>query len=286
MIISQCTGGTLRQYGYKKGLKMFKDAGFEYVDFSFHAPGADYPNIFDDNGETAQKIREEADRLGIRFNQAHAPFASYRHGDEEYNTSTFKKIARSIELSEILGIPVIIVHPFCYPDRKNHMEENLEFYRRLLPYAKKTGVRIAIENMWGYDDKRGYITTTAFSFAEDLLEFKKKINSEYITVCLDVGHSALVGREPQDEILKLGKELGALHVHDTDYKSDLHTLCYFGKQMWSDISKSLGEIGYDGDFTYECSLPSSLPEELVPSVLRLMHDTAEYLVSEIEKNRK
>ena len=79
-----------------------------------------------------------------------------------------------------------------------------------------------------------------------------ELDSDGFVMCLDIGHVAITGTEPEDYIRGMSnKRLKALHVHDTDYLGDTHTIPYLGKHNWNEICKALGEIGYDGAFTYK-----------------------------------
>ncbi len=281
MKISSATGAVFKKFGYEKGLDMFFEAGFRCLDFSFHAPGVESEELFE-NDETIYKIKEKADSLGIEFNQSHAPFPSYKAGEDEYNAETMKRIIRSVELSGILGCDSIIVHPYKIDRYDELFCENVKFYSTLLPYAEKANVKVAAENMWVTDSKRGYIAPCGFSFSEQMLKLHETINSPWLTLCLDLGHSSLVGREPQDEIYALSGKLCALHVHDTDYKKDLHTLCYIGNQMWDEIARALAETNYPGDFTFEVGFFSRFPEKPMVSALKFMLEIGKYVVDEIE----
>ena len=196
---------------------------------------------------------------------------------------------RSVEIAGMLGIKNLVIHPTAptrMPLGADLKEFNMEFYRSLLPLAEKWNVKICLENMWGYDSKRGYIIPNVCSFGRDLADYLDSLGDEHFTVCLDLGHSGLVGEEAADAIYALGGErLGALHVHDNDYKGDTHTLPYYGKMDWDAITKALSDVGYKGDFTYEASgFYRNLPhdKDLVLSALRYMHDVGRYLIKKIE----
>ena len=90
----------------------------------------------------------------------------------------------------------------------------------------------------------------------------------------------LVGDYEADTIRKLGgKRLTCLHVHDTDYRSDLHTLPYCGRLPWKEIMAALGEVGYIGDLTFEAdNFIKPLPDSLIPSALRYMNDIGRELI--------
>lgn len=285
MKVAMNTGVVFKKFGYKEGIRMLKRAGFECLDFSMFETIKNGYDLFacDDWKEKAEEILSIAKSEGVAFTQAHAPFPSNIDGDDEATERIFGTIVRAIEAAGVLGIKSIIVHPKTFSDRDNHWEENKEFYKRLIPYAEKAGVKIATENMWGRDAKRGYITTSTFSYAEDLKAFVREINSEWLVVCLDLGHVALTGREPEDEIRVLGEDLYAMHIHDTDYKSDLHTLPTQGEQNWEEICKALKDIGYKGEFTYEVGMfLNHLPLDLHELSLKYMYDVGCYLASKCE----
>ena len=90
---------------------------------------------------------------------------------------------------------------------------------------------------------------------------------------------------PQDFIRGMDKSvLRLLHIQDTDYVADCHVLPYMQKQDWDEITSALGEIGYEGDFTFEVGNSfQRLPPELCLSALRYAHDIGRYLTARIEK---
>ena len=107
-----------------------------------------------------------------------------------------------------------------------------------------------------------------------------EINSPWITACLDIGHTALVGVDPADAIRALGHDrLKALHVHDVDYLHDCHTLPFNRNLDWDAITAALAEIHYDGDFTFEAdAFLEQFPRELRKDASVLMARTGRYLV--------
>ena len=83
------------------------------------------------------------------------------------------------------------------------------------------------------------------------------------------------------------KRLQALHVHDVDYLNDCHTMPFMERLDWNEICKALGEIGYEGDFTFEAdTFLFNLPKELQLDGARLMGKVGRYLISQIESYRK
>ena len=71
-------------------------------------------------------------------------------------------------------------------------------------------------------------------------------------MCLDTGHCTMYGDSVGDAIRSIGKEyLPTLHVHDNDGRGDKRWLPGQGIIDWSEFSKALGEIGFEGTVSLE-----------------------------------
>lgn len=283
MILSTQTHMTAARFGDEIAIRMLAAAGFDALDFTmFEAYNEE--QLFESRAykQYAMELRDIATGCGIAFNQAHAPFPSYRVGDAAYNKKTYPRLHRSIEICGILGVKTVIVHPVYLGENKK--EFNFDLYNGLLPTAKAVGVKIAIENMWGHDSRRGYIVPNVCSTPDELCEYIDTLDREWFTVCLDLGHCNLVGEDEANFIRKLGHErLTSLHVHDTDFRNDLHTLPFMGKMDWSAIASALRDIAYTGDLTLEAdNFLQNVPSGFHITALRYMHDTGRYLISMIE----
>ncbi len=292
MLLSTTTEPLCSTYTYEQAIKIIYQAGFDAYDISLCPMLRDPDCRFnkDDYRQEAQKLRAYSDGLGIVCNQAHAPFHS-SCGIPEKDAETFKKITRATEIASILGAKNIVVHPKQHLKYLENREElfkiNLEFYKDLIPYAIEFNIKIAIENMWQYNENNHSITESTCSRAKEFCEYIDKINSEWIVGCLDIGHTSLIGADTSKFIHTLGnKRLRALHVHDTDFIRDSHTMPFMEKIDYGLVAKALGEIDYKGDFTFEIiSFFKDKPLELLPSFYRLAHDVGRYLINEVEKNR-
>jgi L-ribulose-5-phosphate 3-epimerase len=283
MILSTQTEGVSKKYGDEKAVRLISGAGFDAVDYSMFFMQSDECVLNTPGYENyALNLRQIAEDCGVFFNQAHAPFPSYREGDDTYNEKITPKIIRAMEVASILGVKIIVVHPTDFKEDK--FLRNIEFYNNLLPYCKQYNIRVALENMWGRDAKRGYIISNVCSEPEEFARYLDALDDTYFTGCLDLGHCGLVGVECADAIKTLGhKRLRALHVHDNDFKSDTHTLPFFSKMDWEPIAAALKAINYAGDFTFEADeFLAGVPEDLLPSAYKLMHDVGRYLISRCE----
>ena len=286
MLYSTTTDALFSHFDEDTALDMFKDAGFPALDFSMFTSERVKAEGY---REYATQLRKKANERGIIFNQMHAPFGG---GKEFYLTDTFPVLPRCLELASLLGVKNMVIHPITdpryYGHEEEHFEMNMKFYRALAPYAKEYGVKIAIENMWElHPIHRGIVDSDCADPYEHIRYFDTLDDGEAFTLCLDLGHVALCGREPEESIRILGHDrLGVIHAHDVDYRSDLHTLPGVSLLNWEGICKALGEINYKGDFTLEADgFYRHLPKAVYPEACRLMGAVCRDMVRQIEENR-
>lgn len=292
-------GDTLfKKYGAEKAASFIKEVGFDAVDFSMTAL-TDDNHLFlkDDYLETAYKLREVYNGVGLPINQSHAPYSFPLEEflqDDTFENKIMPRIVRGMEMAAVLGAEIIVVHPIHYRwiTPNEAFERNIKMYGKLIPYCEKFGIKVAVENMWDRDLKRGYIIHDTCSTKEEFVRYIDALSSPYIVACLDTGHVGLpCGQkdEPCDFVRALGRNrLKALHIHDNNLLADEHALPFSGKVNWFEFAKALGEINYDGDFTYEVDgkTVANVPEALVPSVLKHWCDVLKYIASVAEDYRK
>lgn len=280
-----------KTFGDEECVRILAEAGFDAIDWDFFEMSSGQ-GIWCTDGwrEHALGLKDLAGECGIGFSQAHAPYPSSQ-GEEPADTVIRERIVRSIEAAALMGVRNIVVHPVQHltyaKEKKKLWEQNLAFYRSLIPVCQEYGIRVCAENMWQYDNKRRVIVDSVCSQPEEFCGLLDALDSPWITGCLDLGHSALVGTEPQDFIRAMGKNrLGALHVHDVDYLHDCHTMPFLKNLDWEAITQALAEIGYEGDFTFEAdSFYIGFPDALKRDACRLLERTGRYLVSRIQQKR-
>lgn len=267
-------------FGLEKTIDVLSAAGFEGIDFN-----TDIEEYYTDahSPEFYKQIKAYAADRGIGFYQTHAPFRS-NFPEQGRTLQRFSQIVKGMEHSSLLGAEMIVIHPcqhFANSDqmtREQFLEANYDFYRRLLPYARDYGVKIAVENI------HGYITAAA----EELIELVDGLNDPMITVCFDVGHAVLAGQDPAQMICKLGSRIGCTHIHDNDGVSDLHTLpFYYSTIDWEAVMKVFAQAGYTGNLNYEAArCVSNVPAGCLPEGAKYMAAVGKYLISRFEHYRK
>ena len=278
MIVSTQTMPIAGKIGEAEAIRLIAQAGFDAYDITLN--GIEGNPIFEDNyKEYLTSLKAVADEAGITCNQSHAPSSSRRDDspkNQYYNEHIFDWLVRSLEAAAYLGAKNIIVHPINYMTYRGNeaylKDMNMEFYRALAPHAKRVGIRIALENTGQMDKRRGIFVDSVCGSVREQIDYLETLGDDCFVACLDLGHCGLLGHEVTDSIRALGADrLAALHVHDNNFREDNHTAPFCGKMEWMPILETLAQIGYRGDFTFECyNFFRGLPSEFLP-------DAAEYL---------
>lgn len=287
MLFSSSTFVPQQKLGTIEGIKAMIDAGFPALDMSFFASSW----LFTYEGDklaVAKELRALADDRGVIFNQAHAPFGPTDVFYEKY----FPKFAEMFECCSVLGVQNVIVHPLqhlrYYGNEEALFDINMEFYTSIRHFAEETGIRIALENMWQRHPQNNHVVDSVCADPKELCRYYDALgDNKHFTVCLDIGHVAICEREPEDAIRIIGHDrLGALHVHDVDYVSDLHLAPGASKLNWDNICRALAEIDYSGVFTLEAdNFYRKADKEFYPTVLKFLADNARYLAGKVDSYR-
>ncbi len=299
MKLSNTIGYLVGRYGWEKAIQIMAQSGYDAVDanlcglISESSDGGFWAK--DVYIENAKKVRKYLDDNNISCTQIHTPFMfSNKTWNESFEEVCMPYTIRSMEIAELLGADICVVHPLHHFVYQGHEEEifekNLDFYTRLAKEARRIGVRVAAENMWQRDPKRNCICHDTCSQAEEFVRYIDEINDPAVVACLDVGHVELIQRADTaaDMIRALGHDrLQSLHIHDNDYRGDQHQMPFSGKMDWMSICKALGEIDYQGDFTYEVggAFYGNVPDGFMVEANTYSAKIGKYLMSVIDDNR-
>ena len=255
MILSQTTS-CASKFGEEKAVEIIAKAGFDAVDYCMlDLDKEDYVLNSDSYKAHALKLVEVAKRNNVYFNQGHAVGYIPHENHDIVIKKLIEKNSRAIEISGIMGIRTLVIHPVAfgnYIGREEYVfEKNMQYFKGLLPYAEEHGVKLACENMWCSDKRKKVTTGGVCGNPFEHARYIDEINHPLLVACIDVGHCSLSGREASDCIRVLGDRLGALHIHDNDYLDDMHTLPGLSEINFGEIMKALKDIDYKGDFTLE-----------------------------------
>lgn len=273
-------------FGIDEGFRIIHEAGFDGVDFTLipfvpqSAIRRETASIFEQSDDEIRDFfrpyKEAAEKYGVAFFQAHAPMQSLQKTPEgcDYMIRMFEK---SLMLCQHLSCPHLVVHPFFfgYEDQLDpdvERELNLTGYGKLIPAAKKYGVTICLENMFGAH--RGKVYAACCQNPDDVNFYIDTLNEmageKIFAFCYDSGHSNLIGRDVYAVIRKLGHRIECLHIHDNDGWEDQHLAPYMGRLDWNRFIRGMKEIGYRGVLNFEShGVISSFDHEIVPEALKL-----------------
>ena len=270
-------------FGIRRTFELFAEAGVQGMDFNTDV--AEYCTQEHDQ-QFYEELGNFAREQGVIIGQAHAPFPS-SYADEDKNAKRFAEIVQGMRNASYLGAPMIVVHPCTHLDytvegnAERMFEFNLDFYRRLIPYAREFDIKIAIENISRYS-----VTSTP----ENLNKLYDTLNDPVFTICFDVGHCLLQEVDPAEAIGKIGERLadGCTHIHDNYANMDAHSLPFYGVVNWESVMKALADIGYRGNLNYEAAgFLARVPDALCIAGLAYMAQVGHYLIGRFEyyKNR-
>lgn len=255
--------------GEAKAIEMLAAAGFPCYDLSLCVMGLinwgtgtvihnGHPLEGRDGLAYVKELRRVADAAGIVCNQSHAPFpVSCREIRE--------MLPRALEYTAEAGGKICIIHP----DNLLSAEKNAEMYYELLPIAQSFGVKIATENMWGWNREEDHAVFAACATPADFIAHIDTVNSPDLVACLDIGHAEMrgLGTSAPEMIRALGSRLQAIHLHDNDCWHDSHELPFTMQIDFAPVADALRSIGYAGDITLEANAYFPNHRDVEPTTL-------------------
>ena len=296
-MISVQTCELCQLYGVDEAYRMIKEAGFQAVDVNLDILlcNADVKAklrspAFEAEGEACLRsfrpYKDAAEKYGLCNYQAHAPFPSSIADEDEYSEFLMQVLEKTIMGCGSIGCSRLVIHPFFngYDKAMDPDEEwavNMDRYARLIPAAKKYGVRILLENM--FSGRRGKIYSACCSDFDIACRYVDELNKlageERFGFCLDTGHALLLGKDIRNVMAMLGKRILAFHIHDNNGVSDQHVAPYTGILDWDRFVDGLKRLDYHGALSFETDgAVRAFPPELHPELLRLIARTGKFFI--------
>ena len=298
------TAYILDQFGIEGGFRAIHEAGFDGVDFGVTCEVLNgrkisrgefedciYSRSDEEILEYFRPYKEAAEKYGVAFSQAHAPFPSWIKDKPETNEYLIHALEKALMVCGYLNCPYLIVHPFFpgYNDTLTSEEEwniNIESYSRLIPASKKYGVKVCLENM--FTSSRRKIYAAICDNPDEVNRYIDTLNEiageKCFAFCLDTGHALLVGSEIRTLINKLGNRIETLHIHDNDGRDDQHLSPYMGILDWDRFIAGMRDIGYKGVLSFETAPTfNAFDRELMGDVLKLTGVTGKMFARRISE---
>lgn len=274
---------------YNESIRLLKAAGFEHIDLNFTTIASPL-NMFsgEDWEKKAHALREEAEKLGVTFVQAHAPYFS-RRSVKAYSAEEVEQIRqammRSQKISEICGVPNVVIHPIAevnapLENLDAHVRYNYAFYDEFLSSCDRAGICACFENLpLGYGQ-----------YATQILALMDEKHDHNAAVCWDFGHGQInypkrtwSDADQSAAILMLKGHIRAVHVHDNLGKDDNHLLPFLGIINWEKVLPALRESGYTGDLVFEIKQNNGMPYDLMDDSMGFCAKVGEKLIELFER---
>ncbi len=300
------TGGWYDHDNALKSFEYIKECGFEAVDYNIDIymrpdpmakDGVITPTLFDkpieEIIEWVKPLKDASEATGVEISQMHAPFPCWYPEKDDLNAHIVMALDKCFAVAEYINCPAVVVHPTILSERDVEWEENLDFYRGLIPYIKKyKGVKICTENIFGRHGSRfveGRLSNP-YDAAKMIDILNEEAGGDYFGFCLDVGHANLCHLDLKNYIKIMGKRLTIFHIHDNNAMDDLHMIPYSyltnGKTHvcdWNRFIEGIKEIGFEGTLAFETfRIFSAYPKPAHTSALKLIADIGHYWVDLIE----
>ena len=278
-------------YCLEEGMEMLATAGFEGIDLNLNSllpskqirmeqTGGFFSLDEADMLGALRPYRETAQKYGLSFVQAHAPFPNYVN-DPRAREYVRHAVEKCILLCGYLDCPRLIVHGGSKPylERMSQEEErryNLDMYASFIPELKKHHVVCCLENL--FSRHRGRIIESFCADPHDAIFYIDTLNEmageRCFGFCLDTGHVNILSRDIYTIVTLLGDRIVALHVNDNNGLEDEHLFPYMGTVCWERFLRAMKEIKYRHDLNFETfhGLDTFDPE-LAPQLLDLLHAT-------------
>jgi fructoselysine 3-epimerase len=177
---------------------------------------------------------------------------------------------RCIDLAEVLGSPNVSltsgrITPGCAPaEALGLLRESLEM---VLEYAERAGIGIGMEYEPGLLVER----------YEELKAVLDEIPSSFFGANLDLGHSHVLGEDPETIIAGLSSKIFHIHIEDIQHRKHHHLIPGLGEMDFKKLFKILEENSYEGFATVELYSYPHEPDEAARQAFRYLQYVKEEL---------
>lgn len=228
------------------------------------------------NPELIFKIKNNIKKYDINVVAIHMPMADVdiSHIEEYDRVKSIREIEKTIITALNLDAKIVVVHPGNRYNNSNDKIKKLDncvkSLKEITDYFYKSNIKIALKNT---------LPGRLGDRWEDIKRIMDEVSSEKLGVCLDTGHYILNEEyakihEFNLDILPIDwqRDLLHVHIHDNNYREDLHLLPGEGRISWSSLISYLKKIDYMGNLILESKKQEYLPDyfDKVNSVFKKM----------------
>lgn len=217
--------------------KMLKDIGFDGVEL-------DAPNNLD-----AKEILNARDKTGLQIpgvvNSAHWKFP-LSSPDPKVRETCVKAMEKALTDCKLYGgttvllVPGVVNQDISYQEAYKNSQAEI---RKLIPVAEKTGIKIALENVWN-----NFLISPV-----EAARYVDEINHPLVGWYFDVGNILRYGW-PEHWIEVLGKRIMKVDIKEFSRKKQQDEGLWKGFNVelmegdcnWPVVNKAFAKIGYSG----------------------------------------
>ena len=266
--VSLHIGTFQRKHGDRRALEIAKEIGADAVDlsllvYSVAKEGTVYTLSDAEITEYFKGLREYADTLGIEIGQTHGRIKGFKNIPED-DDLLLRDARLDCLATAALGAPYCVMHTTTTinmgvdADPALMRKLNYDMFSRILPHAKKYGIKIATET---FGDAVKFNACDFFGNMDQFMGGFEDVAAlteyaDHFCVCMDTGHTNKATRyngnpSAGEAIRLLGSRIECLHLNDNDTLTDQHKIPLTGTIDWVSVFDALDEIGYSGTYNME-----------------------------------
>ena len=277
-----------KTFGLEEGLQLYKDVGFDNIDYAFLVYDTKAPQFDENYREQMRYVKSLLKDIGLGCDQTHSPIpVSYgpqilRYGQKlDISNPRFADMVRTLESTSLIGATRSVFHGLATPQGgsyKQYMDFNYAYFKALEPYAKEYGVKIGIENLEQISGNMYKV-----DWQEELLD---RLDSDQFYALVDLGHAAASELPPEEHLrrIKRGRVQG-LHFHDFNTQ-EAHVVPGLGESDWDKVAAALAEIGYEGNLTLEVATHKLFPKNIMKEAFKFTAESGKTFVRKFEKAKE
>ena len=263
------------QHSVFDAVREIGEAGYSGVELL-----ADVPHLFADtfSDDDLDNLRKLLESMNLTVANVNANTAAGFYGKEFWEPVFEPSLAhpdsrlrrwrldysrRCVDMAAYLGSPVVSVTsgrmvPGITPD------ESLKILKdslgELLEHAERRDVRIGME----------YEPGLLVEKAEELADLIREMHSDSFGANLDLGHSHVLGEDPEPVIELLGSKIFHIHLEDIRARKHYHLIPGEGDLDFGRIFRALESQGYSGFVTVELYTYPQRPRAAAEAALRYL----------------
>lgn len=219
-----------------KEIEWIGKKGFDFLDLTIEQKDGDIRPL------NTRRVKKILDKYSLDLTGHTSPYLAFCSPEKEIRDAVLDELEKALDIMDDLGSPNLNFHGTVPDDLSVNktVDRFSDIISRLIPKAKKKGIRIMMEN---------WLNTPRY------VDFYRKMFNKFdnLYLHLDVGHAYL---KPDQDMVSwflnnYADRLEHVHFSDNHKKRDNHLALGKGKIPWVKTIKTLKDYGYDNTITLE-----------------------------------